>query len=191
MSKQLVNASKFLSFILRHKPDQIGLELDANGWANIADLIKKSKGQPQVDLDESIILQVVATSEKKRFALSEDGLSIRANQGHSLDIDLGLQEQVPPARLYHGTASRFLDSIKAQGLQKMNRHHVHLTENEGTATEVGRRYGKVVMLEIDSQAMHSDGCKFFVSENSVWLVDEVPMAYIRVIEKDLELGVQP
>jgi len=170
--------SKHLSYILRHKPDAIGLELDSGGWAEIDVLIAKS---PKISNREQIEI-VVADNDKQRFIISEDGHRIRANQGHSISIDLGLQAAEPPAHLFHGTATRFLEKILAQGLQKMNRQHVHLSADLETATKVGSRHGKVVILALDIQAMKDDGFKFFVSENGVWLTDKVPPQYLSLTE---------
>lgn len=183
MSKQLVKASRFLSNILRHNPQDIGLAVDDYGWASIAELLEKARGHSGVDIDEALLHQVVETSEKKRFAISDDGLRIRANQGHSIKIKFDdLPEQEPPAALLHGTATRFLEAIMATGLSKMDRHHVHLSETANTAADVGRRYGKLVMLQIDAKAMHEQGHKFFRTENGVWLVDAVPVEFLKVIE---------
>lgn len=173
--------SKFLSLVLRHKPQEIGLELDVNGWADIASLIALSRNA-KMEFDEKALLEVVATSDKKRFAISDDGKRIRANQGHSIPVELNLTEQSPPDVLYHGTASRFLDSILSVGLSKMNRHHVHLTENTHSAISVGSRYGKAVLLAIDAKSMYQQGCTFYKSSNDVWLVDAVPPMFISISE---------
>lgn len=177
ISKQeLTKASKFLSFVLRHKPDSIEIILDKQGWTNISELIDKAK--PQIILSIPLIQQVVASNDKKRFALSDDKLRIRANQGHSIKVDLELTAKEPPAILYHGTATRFLDSINQQGLKAGKRHYVHLSTNINTATAVGKRYGKPVILEIDAGAMHQEGHEFFLSENEVWLTQSVPKNYL-------------
>lgn len=168
--------SKHLSYILRHKPDAIGLELDSAGWAELDVLIAKS---PEIS-NRDEILTVVAENDKQRFILSEDGARIRANQGHSISIELGLKPTEPPTHLYHGTATRFLDIILEQGLKKMNRQHVHLSADIETATKVGSRHGKVVILLLDIQAMRADGFDFFVSENGVWLTDHVPPRYLSI-----------
>jgi len=173
--------SKFLSFVLRHKPQEIGLDLDVNGWADIASLIALSRNA-NMEFDEATLFEVVSTSDKKRFAISDDGKRIRANQGHSIPVELDLTEQSPPDILYHGTANRFLDSIRSVGLSKMNRHHVHLTENTQSAISVGSRYGKAVLLTIDAKAMYQQGCTFYKSANDVWLVDAVPPNFISISE---------
>lgn len=180
LDNELKSISKFLSFVLRHEPQSIGLQLDEGGWASVDDLLVKAAAAGK-RLDRQKLQRVVDTSDKKRFALSEDGRRIRANQGHSIDVTLGLQAVLPPGLLYHGTASRFLDAILVTGLDKRERHHVHLTEDLNIARSVGQRYGKVVLLEIDAGRMHDDGHLFFRSDNAVWLTDVVPPAYIKVL----------
>lgn len=172
-----VQLSKFLSLVLRHKPEAIGLVLDSSGWVPVADLLKAMAAHGKsVSLSE--LQAVVANSEKKRFAFSEDSKMIRASQGHSVEVSLGYESAKPPERLYHGTASRFVDSIRAQGLLKRQRHHVHLSSSIETASSVGARYGKLVLLEIDSGSMFVDGYAFYLSDNGVWLTDHVPVKYI-------------
>lgn len=180
MSKKLEKISKFLSLVLRHKPEEIGIALDKNGWANIHQLILLSN-QAGVALDEATILEVVSRSDKQRFAISDNGVNIRANQGHSISVDLEFISLIPPEFLLHGTAIRFLDSILTKGLSRMNRQHVHLTENPDSAMVVGARYGQPVLLRIDSNGMSNEGHIFYKSENGVWLVDAVPPEFISVI----------
>ncbi len=178
-SKQLNKVSKFLSFVLRHKPDAIGLELDPNGWTNIDDLINKGNAAEETsNLDHTLIQEVVDTSDKKRFIISDDGQSIRANQGHSIDVALRLKPVVPPEFLYHGTATRFFDSISEEGLKPQQRMYVHLTTDVETATAVGQRYGKPMILKIKALRMHDQGFVFYRSENGVWLTVQVPKRYI-------------
>ena len=179
MKNQLTKTSKFLSFVLRHKPDEIGLTLDENGWANINELIEKSVSYGK-KINREILEEVVMKNDKKRFVISDDGTSIRANQGHSIAVDLELVPQQPPAILFHGTAERNLELILSSGLKKMQRHHVHLTESTETAKKVGVRYGKPVLLKIKTEPMRRDGFDFYKSENNVWLVDEVPAQYIEL-----------
>ena len=166
--------SKYLSFILRHQPDSIGLELSDEGWADINELIEKTK---KFQLTEELINTVVETNDKKRFLLSDDGLRIKANQGHSVKVKLELEPMTPPDVLLHGTAERFLESILREGLTKQQRHHVHLSETQKTALSVGARYGKPVLLKVDSKLMHEEGFKFFKTDNDVWLVVHVPVKY--------------
>jgi len=180
MSKQFTQTSKFLSLILRHKPETIGLTLDDNGWAAIDELITKANTHARdIQLSQALIQEIVASNDKQRFALSADGLKIRANQGHSLKVDLELAAKTAPAILYHGTASRFLPSIKEQGLIPGQRQHVHLSENIATARQVGQRYGKAVILLLDTRAMTARGHKFYQAENGVWLTDAVPPEFIK------------
>lgn len=183
-SKNQVNkASKFLSYVLRHKPDAIGLTLDTNGWASIESLIVQAKpdsSNPELnpELNRELILEVTKQSEKQRFAISDDGKRIRANQGHSVNIDLALKPTEPPSILYHGTATRFLDSILAEGLKAGSRQHVHLSTDIDTANAVGQRYGKPIILKINALAMFEQGHEFYVSENGVWLTESVPEKFI-------------
>ncbi|MFO0968239.1 MAG: RNA 2'-phosphotransferase [Gemmataceae bacterium] len=177
MSPHLVQTSKLLSLVLRHKPEEIGLSLDANGWADIDELIRLAN-QSGHSLTRSLLEQVVAENDKKRFALSADGRRIRASQGHSVDVDLALEPAEPPEVLFHGTASRFLDSIRAQGLHSAQRQHVHLCADRETALKVGRRHGRPVVLVIRAREMAAAGHRFFVSANGVWLTDAVPPAFL-------------
>jgi len=167
--------SKYLSFILRHQPDSIGLELSDEGWANIDELINLTK---KFKLTKESIQTVVDTNDKKRFLISEDGQRIKANQGHSIKVSLELEPIKPPDVLLHGTAERFIESIFKKGLTKQRRHHVHLSETQETAMSVGARYGKPVLLKIDSKRMYQDGFEFFKTDNDVWLIDCVPVEYL-------------
>lgn len=177
-NKQQVKTSKFLSLVLRHKPDTIGLALDKNGWANTKELLEKVNGYDiNLTLDE--LKTVVENSDKKRFQFSADLSKIRANQGHSIEVDLELTERVPPEILFHGTAEPNLKSIKEKGLLKGERHHVHLSLEKETAQEVGQRYGKPIILTINAGEMHRQGHKFYQSQNGVWLVDTVLPIFIK------------
>ena len=167
--------SKYLSFILRHQPESIGLELSEEGWANIEELMSLTK---KFKLTKEQIKIVVDTNDKKRFLISGDGLKIKAKQGHSIKVTLELDPVTPPDVLLHGTAERFIESIFKQGLTKQNRHHVHLSEAQQTALSVGSRYGKPVLLNVNAKQMQLDGFEFFKTENNVWLVDEVPVRYL-------------
>jgi putative RNA 2'-phosphotransferase len=179
---ELVQKSKFLSLILRHKPDTIGIALDAQGWADVDELIEgvNRAGTP---LDRETLREIVATNNKKRFALSEDEKKIRANQGHTHPVELGYEPSPPPALLYHGTASRFLDSIRLAGLHKGKRFYVHLSADVETAVTVGKRYGQPVVLTIEAGRMHHDGFPFYCPTEGLWLTDEVPVPYIRYPEE--------
>lgn len=177
MDKKLVTVSKFISLVLRHKPDEFGLTLDDNGWADVNELLQKSNAK-KVVIDLQILKEIVDTNEKKRFSFNDDYSKIRANQGHSIEVDVQLKSALPPSILYHGTAERFLDEILNAGLNKMQRLHVHLSDNYETAIKVGQRHGKPAILVIDAKAMSDTGVEFFLSENSVWLVDHVPAKYL-------------
>ena len=173
----LVRTSKFLSYILRHKPESIGLSLDAEGWVDIDQLLLACR-QSGRDLSFEQLLDIVENNDKQRFVIRE-GL-IRANQGHSVSISLNLEELSPPDTLYHGTTTKTLDSIKGAGLLKMNRQHVHLSPDINTARKVGRRHGKPVVLAVAAGRMNQEGFSFYLSENGVWLTDAVPWKYLRV-----------
>ena len=179
MKRSLVKKSKFLSLILRHKPETIGLELDPEGWVSIEDLLQNSE-QHGFNLNRAILDEVVFTNDKMRFALSPDGLRIRANQGHSLDVELGLKKAEPPEMLFHGTVKRFLNAILAEGLNKMSRQHVHLSATLETARNVGARRGEPVVLSVDATRMHRKKFEFFLSANGVWLTENVPAEFIRI-----------
>ncbi len=178
--QSLTSISKFLSLVLRHEPQAIGLSLDSAGWADVNELLSKAALHKR-PLSRELLQTVVETSDKQRFALSADGTRIRANQGHSIDVELDLVTAVPPAVLYHGTAKRFLDSILTQGLTKRQRHHVHMTEDQAVGIVVGSRYGNPVLLSIDAQRMAEDGLIFFLAANGVWLTDQVPSSYVSVL----------
>lgn len=170
--KEQRRTSKFLSLVLRHKPETIGLSLDVNGWANTQELLEKMKSRGR-GLSFEQLIKVVENNDKKRFSFSADRSGIRANQGHSLKMDLELKELVPPDFLYHGTSERNLSSIKEKGIVKRQRHHVHLSPDEATAFVVGSRHGKPMVLTVKAGQMHSRGVRFYRSENGVWLTDHV------------------
>ena len=181
MSNDDQKISKFLSYVLRHRPDEIGLKLDANGWAEVDDLIACA-GSASVVLTEERLRQIVRSSDKQRFALSDDGRRIRANQGHSISVDLALAPRQPPEILFHGTATRFLDAIRQHGLKPMSRQHVHLSPDEVTATRVGQRHGKPVVLKIKAGQMWHAGQAFYFSANGVWLTENVPPQFVQFPE---------
>jgi putative RNA 2'-phosphotransferase len=171
------DTSKFLSLILRHAPEKIELQLDENGWADVNELITQcNKFHKKLNLE--LLNYVVETNDKKRFAFNEDKTMIRASQGHSIKVDLDIEAVIPPDFLYHGTVEKFLESIKNKGLQKMSRQHLHLSQEKETAIKVGSRRGKPIILIVNSKQMQEDGFKFYLSENKVWLTDEVPVKYI-------------
>ena len=169
--------SKFLSFVLRHDPGSIGLRLDEQGWADVGELLTLAgKAGKRVDLET--LRSVVAENDKKRFTLSDDGRRIRAAQGHSIAVDLALPTLEPPAILYHGTATKNLEAIFAEGLKPGQRRQVHLSLTPEVARKVGARHGKPVVLTVDAARMFVDGFSFVCAENGVWLTDRVPAAYL-------------
>lgn len=173
----LKRTSKFLSLVLRHEPDKFGVVLDAAGWTPVDALLSACARHGHA-IDRATLERVVAENDKKRFSFDESRTRIRANQGHSVDIELGYEAASPPALLYHGTAVRFVDAIRAEGLKKMARHHVHLSADEATARAVGQRHGKPAVLVIDAAAMVAEGIAFYLSANKVWLVECVPARFI-------------
>jgi putative RNA 2'-phosphotransferase len=177
MSADPVQLSKFLSFVLRHKPDAIGLALDTQGWASIDELIQRGNAAG-TRFSREELLHIVETSDKQRFSISVDGLRIRAAQGHSVSVQLGLTPQEPPPVLYHGTATRFIESILADGLKPQARQQVHLSPDEVTARRVGQRHGKPVILQVDARRMHAEGFKFYRADNGVWLTDQVSPEFL-------------
>ena len=178
MTQDLIKASKFLSLVLRHEPEQIGLVLDGRGWADIDELIEKA-GKRGMALTRELIARVVETSDKQRFAIDATGRRIRANQGHSVDVDLGLAPAEPPPVLFHGTGETSLAAIRAEGLKAGQRQHVHLSPDEDTAIRVGRRHGRPAVLRIAAGRMQNRGHAFFLSTNGVWLTDSVPSEFIK------------
>lgn len=168
--------SVFISLVLRHKPEAANLSLDEHGWANVDELIK-GVNTAGYHMTTEILEEIVRSDEKSRYSYNEDKTLIRANQGHSINVDVGLNEQKPPKILYHGTAKRFLDNIFKDGLKAMSRQYVHLSKGYDTAVKVGKRHGEPVVLLVDAETMHHDGYKFYLSENGVWLTREVPGVY--------------
>jgi putative RNA 2'-phosphotransferase len=175
--KNIIHLSKFLSLVLRHQPEELGISLDEQGWTDVDTLLEamQTKGF-KIDLD--LLKQVVAENNKKRFAFNEDCTKIRANQGHSVEVELGYTPTTPPEMLYHGTAEQHVEGIKKEGIQKRSRHHVHLSVDSETATKVGQRHGKLVLLSIKAGEMNRAGHLFYISDNGVWLTDEVPSNFI-------------
>lgn len=166
-----------MSLVLRHQPDVLNIQLDEQGWTSVPILLEKLKSRfPQITIEK--LEEVVRTNDKQRFAFNDDHSLIRANQGHSVNIDLGLETATPPAVLYHGTATRFLDSIFEKGLIKGSRQHVHLSDNLETASKVGVRHGKLAILKVDCTKMLEAGFSFYRSKNGVWLTEHVPAGFI-------------
>ena len=174
---RLVSISKFLSLVLRHKPEEIGLALDESGWAALAELVRLSN-QHGTQLTRELVEEVVAKNDKQRFMISPDRTKIRANQGHSIEVELGLAAAQPPELLFHGTIERFLDSIRTQGLHRGNRRHVHLSADEHTARGVATRRGRLVILTVAARMMSESGHMFYLSQNGVWLTEHVPPEFI-------------
>lgn len=168
---------KYLSLVLRHEPSKIGIQLDANGWADVEELIHKY-AQHRVSFTKKELEEIVETNAKKRYSFNEDQSKIRANQGHSIPVDLEFTPLCPPAYLYHGTAERFVPSIKQEGIKKMSRQHVHLSQDKETAIAVGSRHGKVSVLTILAGKMNEEGLLFYCSANGVWLTDYIDPKYI-------------
>ena len=168
--------SKFLSHVLRHAPDTIGLTLDESGWADIDELLRLAPAS--LALNRGLLERVVRESDKQRFRISDDGARIRANQGHSIEVDLRLEPREPPEQLFHGTATSSLDAIRAQGLLPGSRRHVHLSIDRETARSVGARHGKPSVLTIQAGLMHGAGHTFWLSDNGVWLTEHVPVEWI-------------
>lgn len=181
--KALKQTSKFLSLVLRHQPEKIGIRLDEAGWVDV-DVLLRATARHGKRISRETLDEVVRTNDKQRFSFSANGLRIRANQGHSVDVDLGYRPAEPPEILLHGTPSRFVDSIRRDGLKKMNRHHVHLHAEESTATAVGSRRGKPVLLKVRAREMARQGHEFFVTPNEVWLTDHVPAEFIEFPEQE-------
>jgi putative RNA 2'-phosphotransferase len=177
MDKRLVTVSKYLAKHLRHAPKELGLTLQPGGWVSVDDLLDAARkhGFP-ISYDE--LVECVETNDKQRFAFDASGELIRANQGHSVEVDLQLEEREPPVMLYHGTVERFLPLILSEGLNKGKRHHVHLSKDTETARKVGARRGNPVVLTVEAGRMHRDGHTFFLSANGVWLTDAVPPVYL-------------
>jgi putative RNA 2'-phosphotransferase len=176
-NSRLVKISKYLSKHLRHTPERIGLKLAPGGWVSVDDLLAACK-KYSFPINHAELNEVVKSNDKKRFSFNSTGTLIRANQGHSVEVDLQLEPVVPPDELYHGTAHQSVESILDQGLCKMSRHHVHLSRDVATAHKVGSRHGRPIVLAVDAAAMHKAGYTFYCSENGVWLVDQVPPEYL-------------
>lgn len=176
-SKNDINLGRCISFILRHRPEDFNIKLDSHGWADVNELISNMniKGHK---IDRQTLDRIVRENNKQRYTYNQDGTKIRANQGHSIKVDVELSETVPPQKLYHGTAKATLDAIREKGIMKMTRNHVHLSSDIETAFTVGKRHGNPVVLVIDTAKMYADGIKFYISENKVWLCDYVAFDYV-------------
>lgn len=175
--KQITDISKFLSLVLRHKPETIGIELDQNGWTDVDTLLKNSNSYG-IKFDKEILKQIVETNSKKRFAFNKTFDRIRASQGHSIEIELGYTSKEPPEILYHGTSEKSVQSILDTGLEKQSRQQVHLSADIETAIKVGQRHGKPFVFKVLAEQMYKDKFEFFISDNGVWLTDTVPTKYL-------------
>lgn len=174
--KELTRKSKFLSLVLRHRPDKIGIRIDENGWVGVRDLLNKA------GLDLPTLNTLVKENNKKRFEFNADKTRIRARQGHSVSVDLGYEPVAPPDYLYHGTVQKYISNIRDKGLLKMNRHHVHLSFDVKTANIVGVRRGKPIILKIKAKQLQATGVKFYRTENDVWLAEHIPSEFIEFPE---------
>lgn len=172
----LTDTSRFMSLILRHKPETIGISLDEHGWADVGELIAGIAKTHEFNMD--ILEEIVRTDEKQRYSFNEDKTLIRANQGHSIPVDVELDEAEPPAELWHGTGEKYVTSIDGQGLIPKSRLYVHLSKDRDTAVKVGRRHGKPVLYIVKAGEMHRDGYQFYLSKNGVWLTKKVPVKYL-------------
>ena len=179
MSDSLTGPSRFISLILRHKPEVIGITLDEHGWADVDDMIAGINQSGKYKIDRDMLDEIVRTDEKQRYSYNEDHTLIRANQGHSIPVDVELEKVEPPEFLYHGTGEKFTASIDKQGLIPKSRLYVHLSPDEETAVKVGRRHGKPVIYLVRAGNMKRDGYAFYRSVNGVWLTKEVPVKYLR------------
>ena len=178
------NTSRFISLILRHKPETIGITLDEHGWADVQELIDGINHSGGHFLDMDRLEEIVRSDEKQRYSFNEDHTLIRANQGHSIPVDVELEEKTPPAILWHGTGEKYVESIDRQGLIPKGRLYVHLSSDQETARKVGARHGKSVLYRIDTAAMAADGYRFYLSVNKVWLTKEVPVKYLNKVMQE-------
>lgn len=176
--------SVFISLILRHKPETIGIALDKYGWADVQELIDGINRTQKYSINRQILEEIVRTDHKQRYSFNEDKTRIRANQGHSICVDVELKEVVPPEYLYHGTAERFVDSINTEGLKPQSRLYVHLSKDTATAVQVGSRHGKPVIYQIFSGDMYRQGYIFYLSENGVWLTKHVPVDFMTILKTE-------
>ncbi len=181
MSNRLVRTSKFLSYVLRHEPEALGLELEPGGWAKVDHLLEQARRQGRA-LDRQLLEQVIEQGEKNRFSLTDDGTKIRANYGHSIDVDLDLTPMSPPPTLFHGTAERALSSIRTEGLKPQSRQYVHLSSTPEEANSVGGRHGQPVVLRVAAKRLHEEGYTFYKSTDAVWLTQRVPPRYLEFPE---------
>ena len=177
-----VSASRFLALILRHRPEEIGIALDEHGWANVSALVRGMSNTKEFTIET--LEEIVSTDSKGRYSFNEDHTLIRANQGHSVDVDVELKHAIPPPTLFHGTAERNIASIQEAGLVPKGRLYVHLSPDPDTAIKVGARHGRPVAFAVSSAAMQGDGHEFFLSKNGVWLTKTVPAKYLSLVTRN-------
>lgn len=180
----LKDTSKFISLILRHKPETIGITLDEHGWANVSELMNGINEAGGHKLDMDILEEIVRTDSKQRYSFNEDKTLIRANQGHSISVDVELEEKQPPEFLWHGTGEKYVDAINKQGLLPKSRLYVHLSSDMETAVNVGKRHGRPVVYKVLSAKMKDEGYLFYRSVNGVWLTNKVPVEYLQIQEEN-------
>ncbi len=183
MAVDLIKTGKFLSLILRHHPEAVGISLDEHGWAEVDALIEGVNRSGKAQLDRETLEEIVRSNNKQRYSFNEDHSLIRANQGHSIPVDVELEQKMPPDVLYHGTGEKFVAAIDREGLIPKSRLYVHLSSDVETAVKVGSRHGRPVVYEIDCAKMAADGYVFYLSVNRVWLTKRVPAAYLRKREE--------
>ena len=181
--KSMKDTSIFLSLILRHKPETVGISLDPYGWADVSQLIDGINATSKYSIDMKTLEEIVRTDSKQRYSFSPDKTRIRANQGHSVKVDVGLEQSEPPEILFHGTGEKYVSSILSQGLKPQSRLYVHLSKDTQTAVSVGSRHGKPCVFEVKAGDMHRRGYKFFISANGVWLTESVPPVFLKMIKK--------
>ena len=172
------NTSQFISLILRHKPESIGISLDEHGWADVKKLITGVNRSKDHFLDMETLEEIVQSDEKQRYSFNEDHTLIRTNQGHSIPVDVELEERIPPEEIYHGTGEKYVSPIDEQSLIPKSRLYVHLSADVSTAKKVGSRHGRSVIYTVDCKKMTEDGYKFFLSANGLWLTKSVPAGYL-------------
>ncbi len=179
----ITQTSKFIALILRHRPETAGVTLDEHGWADVRELIDGVNAAGGHRLDKDLLEEIVRTDDKQRYSFNEDHTLIRANQGHSVPVDVEPEERTPPEVLYHGTGEKYVPAIDAQGLIPKSRLYVHLSSDTETAKKVGSRHGRPVIYAVDCRRMHEDGCRFFLSKNNVWLTEAVPARYLSKVNE--------
>ena len=189
--KKKEKTSRFISMILRHRPEAVGISLDAHGWADVQALISGINRSGGHTIDMEILEEIVRTDEKQRYSFNNDHTKIRANQGHSIPVDVELEEKNPPDLLWHGTGEKYVPSIDARGLIPKGRLYVHLSSDRETARKVGSRHGKPVIYEIDCRKMKEDGYRFFLSANHIWLTKEVPAQYLKKLQAHDQMETDP